>query len=106
MELIYDHWKGSLNIVKEPLTKSLAQYIRSNRKVKIGITNRPQRHLGVKDESSKDWKKMVVKYRTPSMDNVTNLKKILVDNFKDQVENESNGMALGDGPYYLYVMLK
>ena len=43
MELENDYWTGGLNQVLESLNRSIGQYHRHYRKVKIGVTNNPER---------------------------------------------------------------
>ena len=45
MELKYDYWTGNFNDVKSSLIRSVAQYNFHNSKIKIGITNDPERRV-------------------------------------------------------------
>ena len=108
MELEYDYWTGSINEVTEALIRSVAQYTRYYREVKIGITNNPKRRMGEHQRSRKGWRKMVIKYKTSSVNFINRIERILIDYHWDYVKNEvwGGGGPDGKGPYYLYVLLK
>ncbi|MCG8573371.1 MAG: GIY-YIG nuclease family protein [Flavobacteriales bacterium] len=108
MDLEYDYWTGSLNDVKASLKRSVAQYIRNHKKVKIGITNNPERRKNQHAGSDEKWDKMIVKYQTFSINFIDQLEKLLIDEYWDYIQNEigGGGGPKGDPPYYLYVLLK
>jgi len=108
MELEYDYWTGSINEVKESLIRSVSQYIRHYRKVKIGITNNPERRKIQHQNGTMSWNKMTVKYKTTSLNYIKQLEKILVDYHWDYIKNKvgGGGGIHGEGPYYLYILIK
>ena len=108
MKLEYDYWTGSINEVSESLIRSVGQYTRYYGKVKIGITNNPERRMREHQRSSIRWGKMVVKYRTSSVNFINQLEKLLINYHWDYIKNEIGGGGGPNGkePYYLYLLLK
>ncbi len=108
MELDYDYWTGTFNEVSTTLKRSIAQYIRNYKNVKIGITNNPKRRAQEHSASSVKWDKMIVKYHTTSVNYINEMEKILVDHHWSYIKNEvaGGGGPNGEGPYYLYLLLK
>ena len=109
MEVIYKGWTGPLNIVREPLIRSIGQYTRHYSKVKVGITSDPERRSRDHQRSTQRWNTMVVKYKTSSVNFINQLEKIIIDHHWDYIENEiggGGGPNAKHGPYYLYVLLK
>jgi hypothetical protein len=105
MVLHYDYWSGQLNEVETSLEKSVANYANKYQKVKIGITNNPQRR-SVELDKTKKWKRMIVKYYTTSEKNVSEVVNMISAHHWDLVENEISGGGLkGSAPYYLYVLV-
>ena len=104
----YDYWTGHISEVETPLKRSVAAYLRHGYKVKIGITNNPEKRA-TKHSNKINWKRMVVKYKTSSIVNMNNMERILIDHHWYDIENEigggggPNGM---NGPYFLYVLLR
>lgn len=108
MEIEYDLWTGSLNIVKASLIRSVGQYTRRYKKVKIGITDNPERRTKNHEKSDIKWVKMVVKYQTNSVNFINQMEKILIEHHYEFVENinAGGGGPNGSPPYYLYLLLK
>ena len=109
MELKHDYWRGNFNDVKISLIKSIAQYIRRYSTVKIGITSNPQARKNKHNASNIEWKKMIIKYETSSVNYINQMEKILIDHHWDYIANEKGGGGgpnAETGPYYLYVLLK
>jgi hypothetical protein len=107
MTLEDDYWTGHLSEVEASLKRSIRAYLSFGYKVKIGITNDPNRRA---NEHSKNigWKRMVVKYRTSSNYYINNMERILIDHHWIYIENEVRGGGGRNaivGPYYLYVLL-
>lgn len=109
MELKYNHWKGSFEAVDEVLRKCISQYTRNHSKVKIGITNKPERRIKQHSKSNLNWEKMIVIYETSSVSFVNKMEKKHISYQMLYVTNQRNGGGGRDGktgPYYLYVLLK
>lgn len=108
MELKYDYWTGTMNQVLESLNRSLGQYHRHYRRVKIGVTNNPERRKNEHGRSKIKWDYMDVKYKTTSINFVTKLEIILINSHWDYIVNEigGGGGPVGSGNQYLYVLLK
>lgn len=108
MDLEYDFYTGSMNNVAKSVTRSIGQYSRNYKNIKIGITCSPERRLREHEKSGTKWDKMIVKYRTTSSNFVKQLERSQVDYHWDKVKNKiaGGGGPDGDGPYFLYVLLK
>ncbi|MEM6721804.1 MAG: GIY-YIG nuclease family protein [Bacteroidota bacterium] len=108
MEVEYYYWTGTFNTVLESLNRSIAQYIRHHKKVKIGITNDPVRRARQHTKTRHNWDYMKVKYKTSSVNYVNQLERLLIDNYMDYLTNEirGGGGPKGEGYQYLYVLLK
>lgn len=106
MTLHYDYFSGHSITVETSLKKSLAAYIIKYNRVKIGITNNPERKAKEHDENG-SWKRMFVKFYTTSDKNVSEVVNIIAAHHWDQVENEISGEGgpKGCAPYYLYVLV-
>ena len=107
MELKYNYWTGSVNNVLEHLNRSIGQY-KQYKKIKIGKTNNPKRRVSEHSRNNINWDKMVVLYKTTSVNFVKKLETILVDNNWDYIENEISGGGGpdGEGDQYIYILLK
>ena len=108
MDIKYDYITGSINEVAESLIRSVGQYISYYSKVKVGITNNPERRKRDHERSRTKWNKMVVKYKTSSVNYINRMEKIIIESHWDFIENKvgGGGGPDGEGPYYLYVLLK
>ena len=104
----YNYLTGKIDWVFESLNRSVGQYKRSYRYVKIGITNNPERRKNEHSQSNVKWEKMIVKYSTTSVKYINELEKMLIDQHWEFIENEvaGGGGPNGEGPYYLYILLK
>ena len=107
-EVEYNYIGGHLNEVLESLNRTIGQYIRRHRTVKIGITGRnPQLRF---NEHLKDrkWSRMVVIYKTSSENYVRTLESWLVEQHWNDVYNDTGGgggKITEEGDFYLYVLL-
>jgi len=109
MELKYDYWTGHANDdLVARLKRSVNTYLVNHKKIKIGITNNPETRKSAHKRHETQWDAMHVKYETSSRDYVTYMEAILVEYFWDYIENEIGGGGgnYGNGPYYLYVLIK
>ena len=87
------------------IARSIGQYGRRYKAIKIGITSNPERR---KAEHSKDgWKQMVVKYKTSSVRNANAIEKLFIDQRRELI-NEWPGFSdmPSPGPYFVYLLLK
>lgn len=108
MDLEFDYWTGSLNEVTESLIRSVGQYTRNYKGVKVGITNNPKGRCSAHSRSNFRWKKMIIKYKTSSVNYINQIEKIIIEHHWDYIKNKvgGGGGPDGQGPYYLYVLLK
>lgn len=108
MKLEVDYWTGNINDVIESLNRSIAQHIRNNTKVKIGITCDPERRYKEHSLSKENWDRMVVKYKTSSVNYINELEKKLIAHHWEYIKNEvaGGGGPNGTPPYYLYLLIK
>jgi len=107
--LEYDYWTGHFTDVIESLNRSMGQYIAWNNKVKVGITNDPERRWQDHAKTRPRWKRMVVKYRTTSIKKTRDLEWYLTEVYWDYLDNRvaGGGGMIGKGKYqYLYVLLR
>jgi len=107
MNLEFDYWTGSIHTVTQSLIRSVGQYTRNYKTVKVGITNHPIRRSQQHSKGQFRWKRMIVKYKTTSITNIKTLEKILIAYHWDYLKNEvaGGGGPNGAGPYYLYVLV-
>jgi hypothetical protein len=107
VELEYDYWTGSDTQVINSLNRSIGQYFRHYKKVKLGICNNPEQ---TKSECCKcdldlDW--MIIKYKTKSKDIVIEIIETLSDNNRDcSINNKQDRSTVINDNYYFYVLLK
>jgi hypothetical protein len=108
MKLENDYWTGSINEIIETLIRGIGQYTRHYSHVKIGITNNPSRRFQEHSRSGDNWKRMIIKYKTSSINFIKQIETILIDNHWDYVRNKVGGGGGREGmkPYYLYVLVK
>ena len=110
MEVEYGkyYYTGWPKDVLASLKISNALYLRYYRNVKIGITNWPERRFyeHIKRDSSIKWQRMVVKYKTTSVDNANKIENYFIDN-ESCLKNRWNGFSRMSeiGPYYVYFLL-
>lgn len=108
-EVEYNYVTGYPKQVFETLNRQIGDYSFFNEEIKIGITGRnPQvrfnEHLGIKD-----WDRMVVIYKTTSINFANTLEKWLIDQHFDELINQKSGGGSDlskDGDNYVYVLLK
>ncbi|MCX6255862.1 MAG: hypothetical protein NTV31_15510 [Bacteroidia bacterium] len=108
-EVEYSLINGPPNFVIETLNRTLGQFKRYHRKVKIGITGRnPQTRFNEHLRYFK-WDRMVVVYETSSINFANKIEEWLVDCHWDFVTNRriGGGSKLSEKFYsYTYVLLK
>lgn len=109
MKLIKDYWRGKPSEVNTSLKRSISQYTRHHKKIKIGITCRPNERMKEHDKMNLGWEKMIIKYETSSINFINKIEKDHIDYQWDFITNMAKGGGGpngGKGPYYLYVLLK
>ena len=108
MELEYDYWSGHLSDISLTLKKSINTYIQHYSTVKIGITCDPERRMSEHYRTDLGWEKMVVKYKTTSVNYINRIEKETIDYHRDDITNmiSGGGGPNGNPPYYLYLLLK
>lgn len=107
MVLEYDYWTGTDIQILDSVNRSVGQYVRHYDKVKVGICCNPEQTKKEHCKCNMDWDWMIVKFKTTSVNLITDFKETLRDNNRDCIENKSKGKAVGiNGNHYLYVLLK
>ena len=106
INLYYDYWTGHVDDVTSTLMRSVGQYTRMYKHVKVGITNNPERRVIEHYKSGKRWRHMAVKYRTNSIRSIDQIERDLIDYHWFNVTNKvgGGGGPKGAPPYYLYVL--
>ena len=74
---------------------------------KIGITNNPENRLSQPDYSG-NYDRMIVMYRTESLNSARELERRLIDYYQGSSDNinAGGGGLPGEPPYFLYVVIK
>ena len=105
----YDLRTGFPVNVITPLKRSIAQHMRYNEYVKVGITGRnPEKRFNEHRRSEPDWREMIVLYETNSCNFANRLENELISYFRKELYNfrEGGGSSLcSKGSNYLYIML-
>lgn len=107
-EVEYNYIGGHLNEVLESLNRTIGQYKRGHRTIKIGITGRDPQIRFNEHLKKRQWSRMVVIYSTSSENYVRTLEKWLVDEHWDDVYNDTGGgggKITKPGNFYLYLLL-
>ena len=94
---------GHLPSVLGTLRRRLSALKRSGRRFKIGITGYPEVRS---DAYGPEYTEMVVLYQTTSEHYIRELERLLVDEYRSHIDNETRGGG-GDvkgPPFYLYVV--
>jgi hypothetical protein len=106
--IIQDNYiTGHLAEVESSLKRTVSAYLRNGYKVKIGITNNPERRSYEHSQTGR-WKQMVLKYQTSSVRYINEIERIIIEHHWDYIENEvagGGGPNGKEGPYYLYILL-
>lgn len=93
--------------LKKFFNRRIAQYLSRANELKIGITSRNPKIRFEEHLKDKNWKRMVVLYKTTSVDYVKELERFLVNNYFDYITNEVGGGG-GDlssgGSSFLYII--
>jgi hypothetical protein len=104
----YNYSTGRPREIVSDVLRSIGAYTRQDRVrgFKIGITGNPERRF--REEYAHAYHKMAVVYRSKSIDNVSDLERLLVEHNKELTDNiiAGGGGNYGDPPYYLYVVMR
>lgn len=104
----YNCITGPASKVIESLERSLSQYLRHYRDVKVGITGRePQKRFIEHLNEDPKWERMVVKYKSSSENFVNSIEKYFIYT-RPKLKNIWIGTShlYPDGQNYLYFILK
>jgi hypothetical protein len=106
--VVYNFWTGWPDEVVSNVLRSISAYTRRDRVrgFKIGITNNPKRRF--KQAYARAYHKMIVIYRSKSLNNVSELERKLIEHNQELVDNiiSGGGGDYGDPPYYMYVAVR
>jgi len=97
---------GRPSTVATSLRRRVSAYTREGIVFKIGITNNPHGRFSKKDYSRYD--KMIVLYRSASLESVSQVERDLIEHNKEITKNRiaGGGGNYGEPPYYLYIVLR
>jgi hypothetical protein len=99
---------GRPSTAASTLRRRVSAYTRQDvvGRFKIGITNNPRRRFS--NGYSADYDEMIVLYRSPSRDSVSQVERDLIDHNQAITKNRiaGGGGNCGDPPYYLYIVLR
>ena len=105
--VVYYYFTGGRQYIVSHVLKVISANTREDRVrwFKIGITNNPEsrfRHY------AKDYDKMIVVYRSSSLNNVSELERELIEHNREIADNVIGGGGgnYGSPPYFLYVVIK
>lgn len=101
-------YTGRPDMVCTRLNISVGQYCRRYSNVKVGITNNPRRRFyeHIDRNPEMHWERMVVKYKTSSVDNANAVEDRFINNRLDLVNKwKGRSEMSGDGPFYVYFLL-
>jgi hypothetical protein len=106
--VILNYFTGSPQDIVSDVLRSISAYTREDRArwFKIGITNNPNQRF--KNGYAKLYDKMIVLYRSSSLNNVSDLECKLIEHNRDLADNiiGGGGGNYGNPPYYMYVVVK
>ena len=104
----FDLSTGRPSAVATTLRRRVSAYTRKDvvRRFKIGITNNPPTRFS--NGYSADYDEMIVLYRSPSLDSVSEVERDLIDHNQEITKNRiaGGGGNYGGPPYYLYIVLR
>jgi hypothetical protein len=104
----YNYVTGRPSEVVSGVLRSISAYTRRDRVrgFKIGITNDPERRF--REGYAHAYHKMAVVYQSASIDNISELERLLIEHNYELCDNiiSGGGGNYGDPPYYLYVVVR
>ena len=106
--VVYNYVTGRPDDVVSDVLRSISAYTRRDgvRGFKIGITNNPKRRF--RDGYAHAYHKMAVVYQSTSLNNVSELERLLIEHNWELADNIINGGGgnYGEAPFYLYVVMR
>lgn len=105
----YNLITGHINEVIESLNRTIGQYKRNYKQVKIGITGRDPQERFNEHLLSKNWDRMVVIYETNSENYANKIEAWLIAKHDDELANKKPGggsKLTVAGKNFVYVLLK
>ena len=110
MSIVYNYLTGYPNHVISDLKHSISQYANNSSYIKVGITNNPENRWYQHKNEDPDWEKMVVVYKSSSIDNVREIERELINHTIEREESYNfiggGGGNFGDGPQFLYFLIQ
>lgn len=105
----YNEVTGHPNVIWDKLNRKVNGYKGKNKKIKIGITGRNPQKRFYEHLQTYQWKRMVVIYKTSSVNYANTIEKWLVEYHSEHVENLKNGGGSyhlpNEGPNYVYILI-
>ncbi len=106
--VLYSCFTGRPQGIVSDVLRVISAYTREDRvrRFKIGITNNPERRF--KRKYAKRYDKMIVVYRSSSINSVSELECKLIEHNRELADNarDGGGGDYGDPPYFMYVVIK
>ena len=106
--VVFEDITGHPQDMVSTVLRKISAYSRSDRArwFKIGITSNPVQRF--RQGYADDYDKMIVVYRSSSINNVSELECELIEHNRELADNiiSGGGGNYGNPPYYLYVVLK
>lgn len=103
-----DFITGRPSAVASILRRRVSAYTREGvvSRFKIGITNNPRARFS--HGYSADYDEMIVLYKSPSLDSVSDVEHDIIEHNEEITENRiaGGGGNYGEPPYYLYIVLR
>lgn len=107
-KVVFNLVTGRPKSVVSTVLRKISAHTREDRVryFKIGITNNPERRF--QQEYAGSYDKMIVVYKSSSINSVSDLEDQLVEHNKELCDNivAGGGGNYGDPPYFLYVVIK
>jgi hypothetical protein len=102
----FDLTTGRPAEVASTLRRRVSAYTRDRvGRFKIGITNNPSGRFS--NGYARDYDEMIVLYRSPSLDSVSQVERDLIEHNEEITRNRiAGGGNYGEPPYYLYLVVR
>lgn len=106
--IVYNYFKGWPKDIVSDVRRVISANTREDvvRRFKIGITDNPRRRF--KKKYAKKYDKMIVVYKSLSINNVRDLERKLIEYNRDWADNiiGGGGGNYGYPPYFMYVVVR